>query len=450
MGRLFGTDGVRGIANTELTPELALKLGRAGAYVLRDGWPAESRPRVLLARDTRLSGDLLEAAMAAGLASLGADVECLGVTTTPSVAYLVRALKADAGAMISASHNPAAYNGIKFFSADGYKLPDALEDRIEDLVRADRDTLPRPAGGELGRIVDRASAVFDYAAYVESIAGVRLDGLRIVADCAHGAAYRLAPDVLTALGASVLPLNVDPDGLNINEDCGSTHPAGLQEAVRGAGADLGLAFDGDADRLIAVDEQGGIVDGDRILAICGLALKREGRLAGNTVVATVMSNLGLEIALREAGINLVRTPVGDRYVLEEMLRRGAVLGGEQSGHIIFLEYNTTGDGILTALRLLEVLVRSGRRLSELAAAAMTALPQVLVNVRVRDKEALAADGVIQAEIRRVEGSFGSRGRLLVRPSGTEPRVRIMLEGPDETILKEHAATLANLIEQRLG
>lgn len=450
MGTLFGTDGVRGIANRDLTAELAYRLGRAGAHVLKGANP---RPRVVIGKDTRLSGDMLEAALVAGICSLGADVDLLGVVSTPGVAYLTRYLGADAGVVISASHNPAEYNGIKFFSRDGYKLPDEVEESMETLAVREPDSLPRPTGACLGRTRRAEAAVEGYLDFLAGSVEGDLRGVKVVVDCAHGAACRIAPAVLSRLGAEVVVINAAPDGTNINLGCGSTHPEGLQEAVLREGAHAGLAHDGDADRVIAVDEKGRVVDGDQIMAICGLEMIRTGRLAENTLVATVMSNLGLELAIRRAGGRVVRTRVGDRYVLEEMRARGFNLGGEQSGHIIFLDHTTTGDGVLTALQLLRVMRDRGEPLSVLAAQ-MERFPQVLWNVRVRDKEAfsqaLSANGRIARAIEEVEAELGAAGRVVVRPSGTEPLVRIMLEGADAGRLEALARQLVGVIEQELS
>jgi len=425
MGSLFGTDGVRGIANKDLSAELAYRLGRATAYVLaRD----RQRPPILVGRDTRISGDLLEAALTAGILSTGADVWQVGVVPTPAVAYLTRTLGAAAGVVISASHNPVADNGIKIFGPDGYKLPDALEGEIEALVGGSMEHLPYPTGAAVGRRFAREEAAERYLAHVLSTVRVQLRGLRIVVDCANGAASHMTPRVLRELGVEVIAINHEPDGLNINANCGSLSPGALQRAVLDYGAHLGLAHDGDADRLIAVDEKGQIVDGDRILLACALHLKAKGELAANTVVVTVMSNGGLHRALREAGIEVRETPVGDRYVLEEMLRCGAILGGEQSGHIIFLRHNTTGDGLITALQLLEVMVSTGTPLSALAAR-MESLPQVTRSVRVADKERAMGDPRLAEAIAQAQRQLNGRGRILVRPSGTEPVIRIMVEGP---------------------
>jgi phosphoglucosamine mutase len=437
MGKLFGTDGVRGVANTGLTPELAFRLGRAGAAVLAG---QEGRARVVVGRDTRISGDMLEAALVAGICSVGGDVLKVGVVPTPAVAWLTRHLEADAGVVISASHNPVADNGIKFFSSSGYKLPDPVEEEIERLVLEPEDTLPRPVGVELGRVQELEEAAERYIAHVCSTAGRGLGGIRVVLDCAYGAACRVAPAVFQRLGAEIYPLHNTPDGTNINVGCGSTHPEVLQAEVVARGADVGLAFDGDADRVIAVDEKGQLVDGDAIMTILALYRQEQGGLPGGQVVVTVMSNFGLHQALTAAGLRVHQTRVGDRYVLEEMLRTGAVLGGEQSGHIILLEHNTTGDGLLTGVQLLQVMAATGRPLSRLAAA-MPHLPQLLVNVTVADKEAAMANPALLAAVAAAREQLAGRGRVLVRPSGTEPIIRLMVEGPDREELEAIMAGL---------
>lgn len=445
MGVLFGTDGVRGLANRDLTPELAFKLGRAGAYCLaRD----HRRPKIIIGKDTRLSGDMLESALAAGICSVGADVVRLGVIPTPGVAYLTRHLGAQAGVVISASHNPMEDNGIKFFGSNGYKLPDALEEEIESIILSKRE-LPSPVGPEVGKVEDYPQAGEIYGAYLKKSLGSDLSPLKIVVDCAHGAAFSLAPAVLQDLGAEVIPLFHTPTGTNINQECGSTHPEKLMEAVKSYGADMGIAHDGDADRMLAVDEQGHLVDGDRIMVICALDLLRRGKLKGNQIVVTVMSNLGLHLALKKAGIKILETKVGDRYVLEKMLETGAALGGEQSGHIIFSEYNTTGDGIATALQLLKVMAETGKPLSELAAQ-MVRLPQVLVNVRVKDKTGWDANPALKSAMDQAEKSLAGQGRILVRPSGTEPLIRVMGEGPDEKELKALVQHIAGVVEAELS
>lgn len=448
MGKYFGTDGVRGVANTELTPELAYKLGRCGGYVVtRDS--NNERPKVVVGRDTRISGSMLERAIIAGLQSIGAEVVRLGVISTPGVAYLTRALQADAGIMISASHNPVQDNGIKFFGGDGFKLLDEKEAEIEALLDAEKDELPRPIGGDIGTVLNYKEGAQKYLQYLKSTVQNRFDNLKIVVDCANGAASALAAQLFADMEADVITLACNPDGLNINDNCGSTHPEALQQAVVEKEAALGLAFDGDADRLIAVDEKGNLVDGDFIMAICGVAWKRRGRLKNDTVVSTVMSNIGFYKALEAAGIETRQTAVGDRYVMEEMLKGGFNLGGEQSGHIIFLDYNTTGDGLLTALQLLDVVVEAGKPLSELARETMTQFPQILVNVRVADKTKLTGNIAIKTAIEEVESKLGSNGRVLVRPSGTEPIVRVMAEGPNKVELEEYVQQIADVVKREL-
>ena len=448
MGRLFGTDGVRGLANSELTCKLAFELGQAGAYVLT---MAKHKPRILIGRDTRISGDMLEAALIAGICSVGAEAIVAGVIPTPAVAYLTRHYGADAGVVISASHNTMEYNRIKFFDSSGHKLPDELENRIEGIILDQTEAMPVPVGIEVGRRVRVRNAVRDYVNFLRGTLDEDLEGLRIVLDCANGAAYEAAPMVFGSLGAEVITTYHTPDGTNINDYCGSTHPEKLQSLVLETGADAGLAFDGDADRLIAVSDHGNLVDGDQIMYICGLDMMQRGLLKQNTVVGTVMSNLGLENALKNAGCKLEKTKVGDRYVLERMLEQGYNFGGEQSGHVIFLDYNTTGDGILTALQLLGVVKRSGKTLSELVAG-MKKYPQVLVNARVSDKKknAYEDDDVIQEKIRKMEERFQDEGRVLIRPSGTEPVIRVMIEGADQREIEEQAVELAKLIENRLS
>lgn len=446
MARMFGTDGVRGVANTELTPELAFKLGRAGAYVLTQQKP---EIKILVGKDTRISGDMLEAALIAGMCSMGVTALRVGVVPTPAIAFLVRHLQADAGVMISASHNPVEFNGIKFFSQEGYKLPDEVEDRIEEIILTDLDSLPRPTGAGVGRVIDLPAAKEAYIQFAMSTIDVPLQGLTVAMDCANGAAYEVAPEVLRRLGATVYVHHALPDGTNINVRCGSTHPSVVARLVKEHQADVGLAFDGDADRLIAADERGEEVNGDHIMAICGRHLAKQGRLKGNTVVATVMSNMGLDLALRQANIALKKTRVGDRYVLQEMLSGGYNLGGEQSGHVIFLDHNTTGDGLITALQLLSVIKTSGQPLSALAGV-MQNLPQVLINVKVPHKEKLKDNIAIERAILDAEEKLAGLGRVLVRPSGTEPLVRVMVEGQDEALISVLAKDLAAVIEKELS
>jgi phosphoglucosamine mutase len=446
MGRYFGTDGVRGVANRELTPELAYKLGRTSAYLLTI---KKARAAIVVGKDTRISGDLLESALVAGILSVGADVIRAGVLSTPGVAYLTRAMQADAGVMISASHNPVADNGIKLFGSDGFKLADELEEEIENVMDLPEDELPRPIGADVGQVLVCEEASAMYAKFLESTIHERLNGIKVVVDCANGAAAAIAPDVFRAIGAAVIPLFVEPDGTNINEASGSTHPQALQEAVVREGAALGLAFDGDADRLIAVDETGELLDGDYIMAILAHSLLEAGELREGTVVSTVMSNVGFVKAMKALRIKLVQTAVGDRSVMEAMRSGGYVLGGEQSGHIIMLQHNTTGDGILSAIQLTGVLVRTGRPLSELRQI-MHSYPQLLVNVPVSSKQGWDTNKRINRAIQAVQTSLGNEGRALVRPSGTEPLIRVMVEGPDAALLEKYANQIANVIRMELG
>ncbi|MED4600081.1 phosphoglucosamine mutase [Paenibacillus validus] len=445
MGKYFGTDGVRGVANQELTPELAYKIGRCGGYVLAG---QVEKPNVVIGLDTRISGPMLEASLVAGLLSIGANVIRLGVISTPGVAYLTRALKADAGVMISASHNPVEDNGIKFFGADGFKLSDETELEIERLMDAELDELPRPTGGDIGTVTDNPEAKFAYLEYIQSTVRSSFQGIRVALDCAHGAAYELAPKVFEALGAEVITVGAQPNGRNINDNCGSTHPEALQRIVVEQKAHIGLAFDGDADRLIAIDEKGDEVDGDFILSICGHALNQAGKLKEQTIVTTVMSNIGFFKGIEAVGMKAAKTAVGDRYVMEEMRKGGYNLGGEQSGHVIFLDYNTTGDGILTALQLVDTLVQAGKPLSELKQI-MRKYPQKLVNVRVGDKSKLKDNAAVAAEIAKVEEQLGDNGRVLVRPSGTESLIRVMAEGPDKELVEAYVQQIADVIEREL-
>ncbi|MEX2416314.1 MAG: phosphoglucosamine mutase [Paenibacillaceae bacterium] len=445
MGKYFGTDGVRGVANTNLTAELAFRIGRCGGYVLTGD---VKKPTICIGLDTRISGPMLEAALIAGLLSIGANVVRLGVVTTPAVAYLTRMLGMDAGVMISASHNPVEDNGIKFFGRDGFKLSDETELQIEERMDAAGDDLPRPIGGGIGTVRDDLRAAHLYVDFLKSTMNVSLAGMRIVLDCAHGAAYELAPEAFRELGAEVITIAAEPNGLNINELCGSTHPECLKAVVLAENADIGLSFDGDADRLIAIDELGEEVDGDYILFILGDALKQAGRLNKSTIVTTVMSNIGLYKALEENGIQSVKTAVGDRYVMEEMRAGGYNLGGEQSGHVIFLDHNTTGDGILSAIQLAGTVKSSGKSLSELKSM-MLKFPQVLLNVRVADKSKLNSNIALKASIDRVEAALGSNGRVLVRPSGTESLIRVMVEGPDKAEIERYAEDIAEVVRAEL-
>ncbi|MDN5331097.1 MAG: phosphoglucosamine mutase [Tepidanaerobacteraceae bacterium] len=443
--RLFGTDGVRGIANKELTPLLAYRLGRAGAHVLSEN---HRRPTIVVGRDTRISGDMLEAALIAGICSTGANVLKVGIVPTPAVAYLTRYFGADAGVVISASHNPVEYNGIKFFNSEGFKLPDAMEDEIEALLEDCDDRIKSPTGPEVGKVFSE-DGIRPYAEFIKSIANRDFTGIKIALDCANGAAYKIAPLVFRELGAEVFVINDCPDGCNINVNCGSTNPEVISLFMREVRADIGLSFDGDADRLIACDEKGEIIDGDHIMAICADYMKSRRILKNGTVVATVMSNMGFEVALKNRGIKTVRTKVGDRYVLEEMLKGGYNLGGEQSGHIIFLDHNTTGDGVLTAVKLLSVMVESEKSLSELRNI-MKVYPQVLVNVKVKDKSGYIENRKIKKAIEEAEALLGENGRVVVRPSGTEPLIRVMVEGEDEKVINELAHKLAGVIREELS
>lgn len=449
MGRLFGTDGVRGIANSELTPELAFKLGKAGAHVLsRDS----SRPVILIGKDTRLSGDMLEDAISAGILAVGGNVIKVGVMPTPAVAHLVRAYHADAGVVISASHNPFEYNGIKFFNGEGFKLDDRIEDEIEDIILRDIDVNSHITGDMLGRCLEADDdALTRYADFLKSTIDADISGVKLVLDCANGAAYQVAEKVYRELGADVTVIGNKPDGMNINDGYGSTHPERLQKEVVRQGALLGLAYDGDADRLIAVDEKGRIIDGDKLICICARMMKDRGDLEGDLVTATVMSNLGFHKYMESMGCSVEVTSVGDRYVLESMLKTGSRVGGEQSGHIIFLNHTTTGDGILSSLQLLQAVMRSGKKPSELSDA-IEIFPQVLRNAKVRNenKSRFMEDAEIKAAMDEVEKEIEGSGRLLIRPSGTEPLVRVMLEGQDVEHITKLAERLADMLTERFG
>ena len=452
MGKYFGTDGVRGVANVELTPRLAYNLGRAGAFVLqRHSQHKGQKTKVIIGTDTRISKDLLSSALASGVMSVGGDVLDVGIVPTPAVAYLTKKHHADAGVVISASHNPMEYNGIKFFNSEGFKLDDEIELEIEryldnmDLIEADC------SHGKLGRYILNHHIENEYRDFLLGFQNMDFSGLNITLDCANGAAYKIAPDVFEHLGATVRTINTMPDGCNINFNAGSTHIEGLVESVKKNRSDLGLAYDGDADRLIAVDENGDEVDGDRIMIICARYLKERGLLKDDKLVVTVMSNLGLHVAARELGIGLEVTAVGDRYVLERMLEKGYSLGGEQSGHMIFLDYNTTGDGILSSLILVDILKRSGKKLSELSQL-MQIYPQVLINAKVKNERKLEyqTNLEIQKKIKALEEKVADRGRVLIRHSGTEPLVRVMIEGADLEEITSYARDLSDLIERLLG
>lgn len=448
MGNLFGTDGVRGIANKELTNELAYKLGKYGAHVItRD----HHERKIIIGKDTRISGDMLESALISGILSTGCDVINVGVVPTPAVAFLVRHLKADAGVMISASHNPVEFNGIKFFNEEGFKLDDAIEDEIESYILGTTPYEKEIDGIHIGRKYDQHDALSYYKEYVKETIDLPLKGLKIALDCANGAAYEVAPEAIKELGGEVFTMSHEPNGLNINVNCGSTHPEGIQAFVLENNADIGLAFDGDADRLIAIDEKGNIVDGDKIMAICGKHLKETNQLKDNTIVSTVMSNIGFDISLEANDLKTVKTTVGDRYVLKAMKENNYTLGGEQSGHIIFLEHNTTGDGLLSGIQLINAMLHSGKKLSELANI-MKKYPQVLINAEVdnQKKHLFKDDPIIDEEIKKVEAHFDGSGRVLIRASGTEPLVRVMIEGKDTEEIKKHASALAKLIEKQLN
>jgi len=446
VGRLFGTDGVRGLANRDLTAELALDLAVAAAHVLGDVGAFEGhRPRAIVGRDPRASGEFLEAAVVAGLASAGVDVTLLGVVPTPAVAYLTDALGVDIGVMLSASHNPMPDNGIKFFARGGVKLDDAIEDAIEARLE---EPWQRPTGDQVGRVVLDLHTHTQYVDHLLATLPNRLDGLTVVLDCANGAASEVSPDAFARAGAKVIAIHASPDGLNINDGCGSTHLADLQAAVREHGADLGIAHDGDADRCLAVDANGDVVDGDQILAVLALAMAENGTLTNNTVVATVMSNLGFTIAMRDAGIEFIATAVGDRYVLEAMRAGNHALGGEQSGHVILSEYATTGDGVLTGLHLAARVAATGKSLAELASV-VTRLPQVLVNVKNVDKSRVAESTVLADAIAAAERELGETGRVLLRPSGTEPVIRVMVEAATVEQAQQVAARLADVVAVEL-
>ena len=449
MGRLFGTDGVRGVANSELTPELAFKLGKAGAHVLsRD----KERPVVIIGKDTRLSGDMLEDALSAGILAVGGNVIKVGVLPTPAIAHLVKVYQADAGVVISASHNPFEYNGIKFFNGEGFKLDDSIENEIEDIILRDIDVNSHITGDMLGRCLEADDdAEEKYAEFLKSTIDVDIKGIKLVLDCANGAAYSVAEKVYSELGADITVIGHEPNGVNINDGYGSTHPEKLQEEVVKQGAFMGLAYDGDADRLIAVDEKGRIIDGDKLICICAKMMKDRKQLAGDIVTATVMSNIGFHKYINGMGCSVEVTGVGDRYVLESMLKTGSRIGGEQSGHIIFLNHTTTGDGILSSLQLLQAVLLSGRKPSELSDE-IEIFPQVLRNARVKNenKSIFMDDSEIKDAVAKVEKEIEGSGRLLIRPSGTEPLVRVMLEGQDVAHITQLAEGLADILTKRFG
>ncbi|MBQ7668209.1 MAG: phosphoglucosamine mutase [Clostridia bacterium] len=444
MGRLFGTDGVRGVANEELTTDLAYKIGRAGAYVLAG--ELKHKPTIIIGKDTRISGDMLEASLISGICSVGADAIRAGVIPTPGIAYLTRLYNCDAGVVISASHNSFEFNGIKFFNNNGYKLPDEVENEIEAIIFGEKEEPKAATPENIGHCIEKENCLNDYAKYLISI-GTPQNGRKIAIDCANGASHEIAEMVFKGLGAEVLSIGTTPDGININKDCGSTHIENLKKFVKEQKADVGFAFDGDADRMLAVDENGEFVDGDKVLIICGKHLKDNGKLKNNAIVGTVMSNMGFEIAGKENNIDIIRTKVGDRYVLEEMLKSGYVIGGEQSGHVIFLEHNTTGDGILTAINVLNVMNETGKSLSTLAKV-MVSYPQVTVNAKVtpKRKQNYMEDPKVKEIIEATEKLFEGQGRVLIRPSGTEPLIRVMIEGKDQKFIEEKATEIAKVIE----
>ncbi|HEU0265737.1 MAG TPA: phosphoglucosamine mutase [Geobacterales bacterium] len=449
MKKLFGTDGVRGVANVHpMTTEMAMQLGRAAAYIFRNG---HRRHRIVIGKDTRLSGYMLESALVAGICSMGVDVMLVGPLPTPGIANITSSMRADAGVVISASHNPFQDNGIKFFSRDGFKLPDEMELKIEELIFSKKIDALRPIATEVGKAYRIDDAVGRYVVFLKSAfpKDMDLSGMKIVLDCGHGAAYKVAPAVFTELGAEVISLGVSPTGTNINDGCGSLHPQVISEAVREHRADLGIALDGDADRVIFVDEFGNEVDGDHIMAICATDMIKQKQLRKNTLVATVMSNMGLDIALKKAGGKVIKTAVGDRYVVEEMRKEGYNLGGEQSGHLVFLDYSTTGDGVLAALQVLAVMRRREKPLSELAGV-MISLPQVLVNVRVAERKDIMTIPSVAKLVKGIEAKLKDEGRLLIRYSGTEPLLRIMIEGQDTYEINGWAKEIGDLVEKEIG
>jgi phosphoglucosamine mutase len=448
MGKLFGTDGIRGVANIHpMTTEMAMQLGRGTAYIFKN---KEKRHRIVIGKDTRLSGYMIENALVAGICSMGVDVLLVGPLPTPGIAFITSSMRADAGIVISASHNPFQDNGIKIFSGNGFKLPDVQENKIEELIFSNHIDSLRPTAAEVGKAFRVDDAVGRYVVYLKNSfpKHLSLEGMKVVLDCAHGAAYRVAPAVFEELGAKVITLGVEPNGENINCQCGSLHPGVVTEKVREHRADIGISLDGDADRAIFSDELGNVVDGDRIMAICADDLKKARRLKRNTLVATVMSNLGLDLAMKERGIKVMHTQVGDRYVVEEMARGGYNLGGEQSGHLIFLDYNTTGDGVLSALQVLAVMKREGKKLSELAAI-MTPFPQVLLNVAVRQKKDPHRIPEIVALTQKIQENLGEQGRILVRASGTESLIRVMVEGEDEKEILAYAEEISECIRKKM-
>lgn len=449
MQKLFGTDGIRGVANVDpMTTEMAMQIGRGAAYVFKS---SDRRHQIVIGKDTRLSGYMLENSLAAGICSMGVDVLLVGPLPTPGIAFITSSMRADAGVVISASHNPFQDNGIKFFSRNGFKLPDELEDKIEELVFSKSIDSLRPTASEIGKAFRIDDAVGRYIVFLKNTfpKELSLEGRKIVVDCANGATYRVAPAVFNELGAEVIPLGTEPNGENINLNFGSLYPQAMCRTVQDRGADLGIALDGDGDRVIFSDEKGEEVDGDHIMAICAIDMLSREKLHKNTLVTTVMSNLGIDLCLNDRGIEIVRTQVGDRYVVEEMLKGGYKLGGEQSGHIIFLDHTTTGDGILSALQVMAIMQRTGKSLSELASV-MTSLPQVLLNIEVKKKEDIYSFPSIAGQVKEIEDKLGREGRVLIRPSGTEPVYRVMLEGEDEQAISVMAEEIAANIRQFLG
>ena len=445
MRKLFGTDGVRGLANVELTPLMALQLGTTAAHVLIEN---KQKTKVLIGRDPRISGDILESALVAGICSQGVDAVVAGVIPTPGVAYLTATTSAAAGAVISASHNPVKDNGIKFFGADGYKLDDDMEASIEEQIEH-FDDFPKPQGGEVGRVIRRHELAWEYAEHVKKTVDKSLAGMKVVIDCANGAASELAPQIFEELGADVTCINCSPNGININLDCGSQHPGLMKEKVKELGADVGLSFDGDADRVILADEKGEVVDGDHMMAIYGLQCARNGGLPTNTVVGTVMSNIGLELVLKKENLKLLRAAVGDRYVSDEMRKTGAVIGGEKSGHIILSRHTTTGDGMITALQMLSIMLNTGKKLSQLAGE-MQEFPQLLVNVKVTQRDGWDEKPQILSAIKYVEEKLADKGRVVVRPSGTEKLIRVMAEGPDQAELEMLVGQICDAVKKEMG
>jgi len=452
MRKLFGTDGIRGMANVEpLTSEMAVRLGRAAAYLFKKRKNKKGHHKIVIGKDTRLSGYMFEGALTSGICSMGVDVLLVGPMPTPAIAFLTRSFRADAGVVISASHNLFEDNGIKFFSENGFKLPDDYEKEIEDIIFSGEIDNLRPTGNSLGKAFRIDDADGRYIEFAKNTLpkGIDFEGIKAAVDCANGAAYKITPTVLQELGANIITLGDNPDGVNINLECGSLHPEKVQKVVMESGADIGIAHDGDADRVILVDERGGIVDGDKMMAMCALEMKRTGRLCQDTLVTTVMSNIGLEIAMKEAGISVIRTPVGDRYVLEEMVRSHCNLGGEQSGHVLFLDYNTTGDGLITVLQVLTLMKKTGMPLSQLASC-MKTFPQRLVNIKVRERKPLDSIPRITQVIQEAEKSLDGKGRIVIRYSGTEPLLRIMVEGDQEEKINSIVDNISDAVHKSFG